>query len=83
MTSDTRLQELDLPARHLRPGDFLPPQRALHGTPFRSDGFTVGADPSDVVAGTAALPGRMLLFGPTGVLRSLTPDATVTVRRAA
>jgi hypothetical protein len=83
MDPEIALEELDLPARQLRPGDFLPPQRALHGTPFRSEGFTVGAEPSDVVAATAALSGRMLLFGPAGVLRSLTLDATVTVRRAA
>lgn len=68
-------------ARDIRPGDHLPPQPALHGTRYQQDGFTVGADDRDVVAGTPALPGRMLLFGPAGTLDSVTPDTHVTVRR--
>jgi hypothetical protein len=65
----------------IRPGDHLPPQPALHGTPYQQDGFTVGTDDRDVLAGIAVLPGRMLLFGPRGTLDSVAATAKVTVRR--
>ncbi len=71
---------LHVPAREIRPGDFLPPQRALHGTRFRDQGFVVGDSDRDVTE-PAVLSGRMLVFGPAGTLDSLTVDAHVEVRR--
>jgi len=72
---------LRIAAREIEPGDYLPPQRALHGTRYQDDGFVVGDTPRDVVEGLAALPGRMLLYGPAGSLQSLAPDAEVAVDR--
>ena len=72
--------ELVVSARDLRPGDFLPPQRALHGTPYRDDGFVVGSSERDVTQ-PAVLSGRMLVFGPHGALASLAVDTDVEVRR--
>lgn len=72
--------ELVVGARDLRPGDFLPPQRALHGSRFQDTGFAVGRGERDVVE-VAVLSGRMLLFGPRGTLDSLPVDAVVTVHR--
>jgi hypothetical protein len=76
-------EELLIPARLVRPGDHLPPQRALHGTRHQDVGFTVGAEARDVVAGVAGLAGRILLYGPAGKLDSLDLDSEVAVRRAA
>jgi hypothetical protein len=75
--------ELHIAARDIAPGDYLPPQRALHGTRYQDDGFPVGDTERDVLTGLAVLPGRMLLYGPAGSLDSVAPDARVTVRRAA
>ena len=74
------LTELLVTAREIRPGDFLPPQRALHGTRFRAAGFLVGSQDRDV-AELAVLSGRMLVFGPDGTLDSLAVDTDVAVRR--
>lgn len=68
-------------AREIRPGDHLPPQPALHGTRYQHDGFTVGHEERDVLAGMAVLPGRILLFGPSGTLDSVAANTKVTVRR--
>ena len=76
------LTELRVTAREIRPGDFLPPQRALHGTRYREAGFVVGTEDRDV-AELAVLSGRMLVFGPAGTLDSLAVDTDVAVRRPA
>lgn len=76
------LTELFVTAREIRPGDFLPPQRALHGTRYREAGFVVGTRDRDV-AELAVLSGRMLVFGPAGTLDSLAVDTDVAVHRAA
>lgn len=78
---DPAVRDLHLVAREIEPGDHLPPQRALHGTRYQHDGFTVGDDRRDVLNGMAVLPQRMLLFGPGGTLDAVTPDTLVTVRR--
>jgi hypothetical protein len=70
-----------LAAPDIQPGDHLPPQPALHGTRYQHDGFTVGTDDRHAVGETAALPGRMLLFSPSGTVDSVTPDTHVTIRR--
>jgi hypothetical protein len=80
--SEPGLTELRVPAREIRPGDFLPPQRALHGTRYREAGFVVGTQDRDV-AELAVLSGRMLVFGPAGTLDSLAVDTDVAVRRPA
>lgn len=80
--AQTGLRELRIVARDIRPGDHLPPQRALHGTRYQQDGFTVGPDDRDVTD-LAVLPGRMLLFGPTGTLASVALDAEVWIQRLA
>jgi hypothetical protein len=72
---------LDIPARDIAPGDHLPPQPALHGTRYQRDGFVVGSADSDILVGSAVLPGRMLVFGPSGTLDSVAPDTQVVVRR--
>ena len=69
-----------MPASQIRPGDYLPPQRALHGTRFQRAGFAVGSAPRDVTE-LAVLSGRVLLFGPSGTLDSLPVTAEVTVCR--
>lgn len=76
----TSYAELHVLARDLRPGDFLPPQRALHGSRFQDSGFPVGDAARDVVD-VAVLSGRMLLSGPEGTLDSLPVGTEVTVRR--
>ena len=76
------LTELLVTAREIRAGDFLPPQRALHGTRYREAGFVVGTQDRDV-AELAVLSGRMLVFGPAGSLDSLAVDTDVAVRRPA
>jgi hypothetical protein len=58
----------------------LPPQPALHGTRYQNDGFTIGPDARDVLAGTAVVPSGLLLFGPSGSLASVALDTQVTVR---
>jgi hypothetical protein len=73
--------ELLVAARHIEPGDFLPPQRALHGTRFRDSGFLVGDSARDVVTGLPVLHGRVLLYGPEGSLDSVRADAEVAVHR--
>ena len=72
--------ELTVPASRIAPGDFLPPQRALHGSRFQRDGFVVGPAPRDVTE-LAVLSGRVLLFGPSGTLDSLPVTTEVTVCR--
>ncbi len=74
------VRELRVAAREIRPGDFLPPQPALHGTRFRDLGFAVGGSERDV-AELAVLSGRMLVFGPHGTLDSLAVDSDVAVLR--
>jgi hypothetical protein len=73
--------DLHIEARLIQPGDFLPPQRALHGTRYREVGFAVGGEGRDVVSGVAGLAGRMLLYGPAGVLDAVDVDSEVAVRR--
>ena len=73
-------RQLHVRAREIRPGDYLPPQRALHGTRFRDAGFVVGTSTRDVTQ-PAVLSGRMLVFGPEGTLDSLLVDADVAVLR--
>ncbi len=72
-----------VPALAIAPGDYLPPQRILHGTRFQQTGFQVGDEPIDVCHSLPVLADRVLLFGPTGTLSSIRGDATVTVLRAA
>ena len=74
------VRALRVTARDIRPGDYLPPQRALHGTRFRDDGFVVGDGDRDVTQ-LAVLSGRMLVFGPHGTLDSLGVDTDVDVHR--
>ena len=78
--TDHDVRALRVAARDLRPGDYLPPQRALHGTRFRDDGFVVGDSDRDVTH-LAVLSGRMLVFGPRGTLDSLGVDTDVDVHR--
>jgi hypothetical protein len=80
MTDHQDVRPLRVAARDIRPGDYLPPQRALHGTRFRDEGFVVGDRQSDVTD-LAVLSGRMLVFGPRGTLDSLTVDTEVDVHR--
>ena len=75
------IDQRDIVAREIRPGDHLPPQPALHGTRYEQKGFTVGTADRDVLAGIAVLPGRVLLFGPSGSLDSVAANTHVTVRR--
>ena len=72
--------EMLVPATQICPGDYLPPQRALHGSRFQRDGFVVGSAPRDVTE-LAVLSGRVLLFGPSGTLDSLPVTAEVRVCR--
>ena len=77
---DPAVAELRIRAREIRPGDYLPPQRALHGTRFRDAGFAVGGSDRDVTE-LAVLSGRVLVFGPQGTLDSLSVDTDVAVLR--
>ncbi len=72
---------VDIPAHDVRPGDYLPPQRALHGTPWRERGFLVGGRPEDVRGNLPVLSGKVLLFGTAGLLDSISRHAVVTVHR--
>ena len=72
--------ELWVSAARICPADYLPPQRALHGTRFERDGFVVGSAPRDVTE-LAVLSGRVLLFGPAGTLDSIPVTAEVVVHR--
>lgn len=72
---------LEIPAVGIAPGDYLPPQRILHGTRWQQTGFQVGDEPMDVCVNLPVLSGRVLLFGPTGTLSTIRDDATVTVVR--
>lgn len=74
--------EQRIAARHIRPGDYLPPQRVLHGTRFRDTGFLVGGSDRDVVTGLPVLSGRVLLYGPDGSLDAVQADAEVAVHRS-
>jgi hypothetical protein len=80
LTSSRSSSQRYIAARDIHPGDHLPPQAALHGTRYQNEGFTIGADDRDVLAGTAVVPGRLLLFGPSGSLASVALDTQVTVR---
>lgn len=72
---------VDIPAYEIRPGDYLPPQRALHGTRWRASGFSVGERAEDVKVDLPVLSGKVLLFGAPGLLDSIPRRAVVTVRR--
>ena len=78
---DRSSAELHIVARHIKPGDYLPPQPALDGTGHQDAGFTVGDEGRDVLPGLAVTLGRMLLFGPAGALDSVGHDVEVAVRR--
>jgi hypothetical protein len=73
--------ELRIAAEDIRPGDYLPPQPALHGSRFRDTGFQVGRSDRDVVRSLPVLSGRLLLYGPDGSLDAVRTDAEVAVRR--
>jgi hypothetical protein len=73
--------QLSASAQSIRPGDFLPPQPCLAASAWADSGFRVGPLPRDVCADLPAGPGRVLLFGPLGVLSSLAPEDSVTVVR--
>jgi hypothetical protein len=79
----TTTHKMHIAARHIRPGDYLPPQPVLRGTPHEHDGYAVGEEARDVLPGLAVTPGQMLLYGPAGALDSVAHDAQVTVRRCA
>lgn len=79
----TEVLHCRLAAARIEPGDRLPPQPALHGTPWQTSGFTVGSDARDVLVDSPVLSGRVLLFGATGVLDSIRRTAVVEVERLA
>ncbi len=71
--------EMSVAAHAIRPGDYLPPQRCLDPTAWQDSGFRVGLRRRNVCLDL--VPGRVLLFGPLGVLDSLTTETAVTVVR--
>lgn len=68
-------------AEELRPGDYLPPQPCLDPTAWQSSGFRVGPSDRDICLNPALLPDRVLLFGPLGVLESLSNGDVVDIVR--
>ena len=71
-------------AKAILPGDYLPPQPLLHGTAWQESGFRTGGRPDAVRVNLPVLSGRVLLFGPLGVLDSLrNADQVVVVRDGA
>lgn len=70
-----------LPAVDLRSGDYLPPQPALDHSAWRGSGFRIGYRPRDVRTDVPLLQGRVLLFGPLGVLDFLAESDLVSVVR--
>lgn len=74
-------QTLQVPARRIQPSDRLPPQPALHGTPWQESGFDVGGSEDDVLLSQPVVSGNVLLFGPDGVLSSVAGESVVTVER--
>ena len=83
MTGEHGAKVHEVRATQIEPGDHLPPQRALHGTRWQEQGFTVGTSEKDVRADLPVLPGKVLLFSPAGALNAISRDSVVTVRRAA
>lgn len=72
--------EMSVAAHAIRPRDYLPPQRCLDPTAWQDSGFRVGPRGRNVCL--HLVPGRVLLFGPLGVLDSLTTETAVTVVRS-
>lgn len=66
----------------IQPGDFLPPQPALHGTEHQATGYQVGTLPRDVTE-SPVLSGQVLLFAREAKMLALPEDTPVTVHRAA
>lgn len=73
--------ELSVEARTVRPGDYLPSQDCLAETPWHDCGFRVGPLPRDVSFDRRDDGAKVLLFGPLGVLDSLTQQSVVLVVR--
>jgi hypothetical protein len=73
--------EMTVVALAVQPHDYLPPQTALNPTAWRDSGFRVGPLGRDVCADLPGAAGRVLLFGPLGVLDVLAHYAVVTVVR--
>jgi hypothetical protein len=72
---------LSITVRTAQPGDYLPPQAGLDDTAWADTGFRVGDRDGDVCLDLPDLPGKVLLFGPLGVLHTLADATTVTVVR--
>jgi hypothetical protein len=73
----------EVPAPEVRPGDYLPPQAALHGTRWQETGFQVGPGGRDVRTDLPVASGTVLLFDRAGALRPIDRGNAVTVRRVA
>lgn len=67
-------------ASDVRPGDYLPPQSALHGTEHQANGFQVGPDTRDVTS-SPVLSGRIMLFSRTARMLPLSETTPVTMHR--
>ncbi len=73
--------QMSVAAEAVRPGDYLPPQPCLSVSAWAQCGFRVGPLSKDVCLGLSAMPGRVVLFGPLGVLTSTAHGDVVTVVR--
>lgn len=73
--------EITVRADEIRPCDYLPPQPELDATAWQDSGFRVGPRKRDVCRDAPRAPGRVLLFGPNGVLDSLSSQTEVLVVR--
>lgn len=79
MNSPTTLHAV---AAEVRPGDYLPPQPALHGTPHQGSGYQVGPEDKDVTT-SPVLSGKVLLFNRATPMLALPETTPVTVHRPA
>jgi hypothetical protein len=66
----------------IQPGDYLPPQAALHGTPHQHTGYRVGPDAQDVLS-SPATSGQILLFNRATPALFLPETTPVLVHRPA
>lgn len=83
MTSTTAgTTTLHAVAAEVLPGDYLPPQPALHGTPHRDTGYQVGAEDRDVTS-SPVMSGKVMLFNRHTPMLALPETTPVTVHRPA
>lgn len=70
------------PASTIKPGDYLPPQPALHGTEHQDTGYQVGPDSRDITS-SPVMSGRIMLFSRTARMLPLPETTPVTMHRLA